>query len=196
MKPIPTAVVIFQLAAFAIADDAPTLLVDKALPLLAAPNFSNRLDDNFHIAKGTWTPDGGVLTVIDLPEEKHIPVLHHLVGLATARIEVEFFLNGPGTFLIGCDSDEHVGRVGVNAGGLAIAEDSVKPSHTIATLPLKVSSAEWHHLLVEWTGDKMAARLDGNELTASHPYLATKKARSWLAAGNLVKIRNLKISGE
>ncbi len=179
----------------AIADDAKPLLHEQPLPLLAAPDFTGPLEAGFSVAKGQWTPEGGVLSVLDLPEQKHIPVLHHKVGLASAVIEVEFYLDGPGTFIVGCDSDKHVGRVVINAAGLSIAEDSVKPSHTLVKLPLKVTPNEWHKLRVEWKGDQMAADLDGKELKAQHPFLATKKSRSWLAAGKKVKVRNLRISG-
>lgn len=180
----------------ALADDAKPLLHDRALPVLAAPTFKEPLTAPWSVAKGKWTPKDGVLNVLDIPEDKHIPVLHHKAGLASATIEVEFLVDGPGTFLVGCDSDKHVGRVVVNATGMSIAEDSVKPSHTIAKVEIPVKSGEWHHLRVEWTGDRMAANLDGKELRAQHPFLATPKARSWLAAGKSVHIRNLKISGE
>ena len=123
-------------------------------------------------------------------------MLHHKVGLASATIEVEFLIEGPGSFLVGCDSDKHVGRVVVVGGALSIAEDSVKPSHTIAKLPMTVKPNEWHKLRVEWQGDQMAANLDGQELKAQHAFLATPKRQSWLAAGKSVKVRNLKISGE
>jgi len=172
------------------------LLHEHDLPLLVAPSFKEPLDTSFSVAKGKWTTKDGVLSVLDLPEEKHIPVLHHKVGLKDAVIEVEFFLDGPGSFLVGCDGSKHVGRVVVNAAGLSIAEDSVAPSHTIAKLPMTVKPGEWHRIRVEWKGDQMAANLDGQELRAQHEYLATPKARSWLAAGKSVKVRNLKISGE
>jgi len=180
----------------AVAQETKPLLHDHALPVLATPDFKTPLDASFSIAKGKWTPEGGVLSVLDLPEQKHVPVLHHKVGLASATIEVEFLIEGPGSFLVGCDSSKHVGRVVVAGGGLSIAEDSVTPSHTIARLPMTVKAGEWHKLRVEWQGDQMAANLDGQELQAQHPYFATPKARSWLAAGKSVKVRNLKISGE
>jgi len=172
------------------------LLNSKPLPLVAAPDFKSPLALPFSTAKGKWIPKDGVLTIEDIPAEKHIPVLHHKVGLASAVIEVEFRFDGGGSFLVGCDSDKHVGRVVINATGMSIAEDSVKPSHTIAKLPLTVKSGEWHRLRVEWKGDQIAARLDGKELQAQHKFLATTKARSWLAAGKTVTVRNLKISGE
>jgi hypothetical protein len=179
-----------------LAQEVKPLLQDHLLPLVAAPSFPEPLDETFSIAKGKWTPQGGVLSVLDLPEQKHIPVLHHKIGLANAIIEVEFLLDGAGTFLVGCDSDKHIGRVVVTMTGLSIAEDSVKPSHTIANVPMTVKPNEWHHLRVEWKADQMAASLDGKELRAQHPYLATAKSRSWLAAGKSVKVRNLRISGE
>ena len=172
------------------------LLNEAALPLISAPSFVELLELPFVSAKGQWIPADGVLRVVDIPKEKHIPVLHHKVGLASAVIELEFRWDGTGSFLVGCDSDKHVGRVVINAKGLSIAEDSVKPSHTIAQLPLAVKQGEWHKLRVEWKGDQMAARLDGRELRAQHSFLATEKVRSWLAASHLVKVRKLKIRGQ
>jgi len=193
---ILTAILGFACASSAFSEDVKPLLQDHNLPLLASPSFKEPLGSEFSVAKGKWTPADGVLTVLDLPEEKHIPVLHHKLGLTNAVIEVEFLLDGPGTFLVGCDGSKHVGRVVVTPTMLSIAEDSVAPSHTIAKLPMTVKPGEWHHIRVEWKGDQMAANLDGQELRAQHEYLGNAKAQSWLAAGKSVKVRNLKISGE
>ena len=196
---IPPAIALaftMTLSLAAVAGDMKPLLHDRALPVLAAPNFREALDASWSVAKGKWTPHDGVLDALDLAEEKHIPVLHHKVGLASATIDVEFMIDGVGSFLVGCDSDKHVGRVVVNPGNLSIAEDSVKPSHTIAKVDVVVKPGEWHHLRVEWTGDRMAASLDGKEVRAQHEFLATAKRRSWLAAGKSVHVRNLKLSGE
>lgn len=191
--------IIILFALLAVSASAQTdkpLLHERALPPVAAPNLKEPLAAPFNTVKGKWTVEDGALKVTNLLEEKHIPVLHHKVGLAAAVIECEFRFDGPGPFLIGCDAAKHVGRVVVNTAGLSIAEDSVQPSHTIAKVPLAVKPDEWHHLRVEWKGDQMAARLDGKELRAQHVHFATPKARSWLAAGQNVKVRNLKISGE
>lgn len=130
-----------------------------------------------------------------MPEQKHAAVLHHLVGLESAVIECEFRFDEAGAFLIGCDSDKHVGRVVIKPTGMDIAEDSVKPSHTIESLKAPVKVGEWHRLRVEWQGDRMAASLDGQEIRAQHSFLATPKARSWLALSKTVQVRGLKISG-
>ena len=191
--PIALFSITFATAALAQADKP--LLNESVLPIIASPSFAEPLVAPFVTAKGQWIPAEGVLSVVDIPAEEHIPVLHHKVGLVSAVIELEFRWDGAGSFLVGCDSDKHVGRVVINAKGLSIAEDSVKPSHTIAQLPLVVKQGEWHKLRVEWKGDHMAARLDGTELRAQHAFLATAKSRSWLAASQSVKVRNLKISG-
>ena len=196
MKILPALALTFSVSLTAFSDDAKPLLHNHALPTLVAPALKEALDASWSVAKGKWTPHDGVLDVLDLAEEKHIPVLHHKVGLASATIEVEFLIDGAGSFLVGCDSDKHIGRVVVNATSVSIAEDSVKPSHTIAKTDMPVKPGEWHHLRVEWTGDRMAANLDGKEVRAQHEFLATPKQRSWLAAGKSVHVRNLKISGE
>ncbi|WP_176159161.1 hypothetical protein [Prosthecobacter debontii] len=174
---------------------AEPLLISQPQPEIASPSFKEPLDKTWSIAHGRWTPREGVLDVVELPENKHVPVLHHKVPLQTAVIECEVRFDKPGTFLVGCDATKHVGRVIVKPDGLSIAEDSVKPSHTLATLKLPVKTGEWHHLRVEWTGDQMAANLDGHTLKAQHPYLATPKTRSWLAVGKAAQVRALKVSG-
>lgn len=174
--------------------EKPVLLTETPA-LIAGPDSKELLDGTFSVARGEWPPVDGEITVVNLPEQKHIPVLHHLVGLESAVIELEFQFTGPGTIFVGCDSDKHIGRVVINAAGMGIAEDSVKPSHTIATLKEITKEGRWNRLQVKWTGERMAASLNGKELTAERPYLATVKKRSWLAAGDGVKIRNLRISG-
>jgi hypothetical protein len=173
-----------------------SLLHERELPVVATPSFLEPWGAPVKPAPRKMTPQDGVLSVLDIPAEKHIPVLQHKVGLADAVIECDFCFDGPGSFLVGCDSTKHVGRVVINATGMSIAEDSTKPSHTIAKVQTPVKQGQWHHLRVEWRGDQMAARLDEKELRAQHPFLATPKARSWIAANQTVKVRNLTIRGE
>ena len=79
---------------------------------------------------------------------------------------------------------------------LVVAPSSDPSKHILQGISLTVKPGEWRRLRVEWKGDQMAARLDGKELRAQHAFLATAKARSWLAATQTVQVRNLKISGE
>lgn len=195
MRP-PIALLTFIVTSPLFAQTDKPLLHEREVPVVAEPSFRMPLAEPFVASKGKWVPEAGELRIVDIPEEKHIPVLHHRVGLASATIECEFRLGGTGSFLVGCDGEKHIGRVVVNVSGLSIAEDSVKPSRTLAKLPMAVKPGIWHNLRVEWRGDQMAARLDGKELRAQHAYLATTKLRSWLAANETVRVRKLKIRGE
>lgn len=180
----------------AFAADPKPLLHEAELPLLASPSLKEPLGTDWAAAKGRWVPEDGLLHMIDVPEEKHVPVLWHKTGLSEAVVELEFRQNAPGAFLVGCDGSKHVGRVVVTPTALSIAEDSVKPSHTLATVPVTARLGEWHHLRVEWKGDQMAAVLDGQPLMATHPYLATPKVRSWLAGTKSADVKNLSVRGK
>ena len=171
------------------------LLVTTDPPVIVAPDLRSAFGEPWKIPHGEWKPDNGVLRMTEIPARKHVPVLQHWVGLKTAVIELEFRQDVPTTFYIGCDGEKHVGRVVITPKEVHIAEDSVKPSHILARLPLEPVKGIWHHVRVEWTGDRMAVRLDGQELQASHPFLATAKTRSWIAGSKAAEVRNLVIKG-
>jgi hypothetical protein len=195
MRPRDLLIVLLALAAWVQAGEKPVLIKETLAPV-AAPSFAEPLDSSWSVAHGTWTPEKGELTAVELPADKHVAVLHHNVPLQTAVFECEFRSEGPFAFYIGCDGNNaHIGRVVVNGNGMVIAEDSVKPSHVISKLERKVKPGDWHSLRVEWRGAEMAARLDGKELTATHPYLEKAKSRSWLAVSGTVLVRRLSIQG-
>ena len=171
------------------------ILVENDPPVIVAPDLRSAFGDPWKIPHGEWKPDNGVLRMTEIPARKHVPVLQHWVGLKTAVIELEFRQDVPTTFYIGCDADKHVGRVVITPKEVHIAEDSVKPSHILARLPLEPVKGVWRHVRVEWTGDRMAVRIDGKELQASHPFLATPKTRSWIAGSKAAEVRNLVIKG-
>jgi hypothetical protein len=176
--------------------DSKPLLNDKPLPSLAAPSFKEPLDATWSQAKGKWTPDNGVLHMVEITEEKHVPVLWHKVGLSAAVIELDFKQDAAGVFYVGCDSDKHVGRVVVLGGTVVIQEDTAKASHTIATQKYAAKVGEWHHLRVEWKDDSFAFKIDDQApITAQHPYLATAKKRSWIAGSKTADVKNLTING-
>jgi hypothetical protein len=163
--------------------------------VIVAPDLKSAFGEPWKIPHGEWKPDGGVLRMTEIPARKHVPVLQHWIGLKTAVIELEFRQDVPTTFYIGCDAEKHVGRVVITPKEVHIAEDSVKPSHILARLPLEPVKGVWRHVRVEWTGDRMAVRIDGQELQASHPFLATPKTRSWIAGSKAAEVRNFVIKG-
>jgi hypothetical protein len=171
------------------------LLVEAEPPVIVAPDLKSAFAEPWKIPHGEWKPDGGVLRMTEIPARKHVPVLQHWVGLKTAVIELEFRQDVPTTFYIGCDAEKHVGRVVITPKEVTIAEDSVKPSHVLARLPLEPVKGQWRHVRVEWTDDRMAVRIDGQELSAQHPFLATPKTRSWIAGAKSAEVRNFIVKG-
>jgi hypothetical protein len=182
-------------ASLAFGSELKPLLNEQPLPSLATPSFKEPLDADWQTARGQWIPEAGVLHMTDIPEQKHVPVLWHKIGLSAAVIELDFRQNAPGSFIVGCDGAKHVARVIVTPTALSIAEDSVTPSHPIATTKVTATQGEWHHLRVEWKGDEIAANLDGIVLKAQHPYVATTKTRSWLAGTKNADVKNLTVNG-
>ena len=171
------------------------LLVEAEPPVIVAPDLRSAFAEPWKIPHGEWKPNDGVLRMTEIPARKHVPVLQHWVGLKTAVIELEFRQETPATFYIGCDAEKHVGRVVITPKEVTIAEDSVKPSHILARLALEPVKGQWRHVRVEWTGDRMAVRIDGQVLSAQHPFLATPKTRSWIAGAKSAEVRNLVIKG-
>lgn len=87
---------ITPLVAFFLSLTYAAVSAEKALPLpetppsIAEPDFKAPLDESFSVACGEWAPLDDEITAVNLPEQKHIPVLHHLVGypyLARSRDE-------------------------------------------------------------------------------------------------------------
>lgn len=185
------------LATLAFGADGRPLLNEKPLPSIAAPSLKEPLGAEWSQAKGKWTPDNGVLHMVEIPADKHVPVLHHKIGLSAAVIELDFKQEAAGAFYVGCDSDKHVGRVVVLGGTVAIQEDTGKSSKTIASLKYATKVGEWHHLRVEWKDDRFAFAIDDQApVSAQHPYFATPKKRSWLAGSKTADVKNLTINGE
>lgn len=177
-------------------------LITEPLPTVAAPDWKTPLDATWKIAHGSYEPKDGVLVCAENPENKHVAVIWHQVGWNTGVMEFEFRLDGAKSLILGCDGTTekglaHIGRVVVTPKLLSIAEDSVKPSRTLAKEVADLSAGEWHKLRFEWKGDQIALRVDGVALQAQFPYLATAKTRSWIAVGGqTASIRALKISGK
>jgi hypothetical protein len=175
------------------------LLLHSTPKIITQPDFKQPLGSEWSTGKGKWEPVDGTLKVTDIPDEHHIPVLHLATGQVDLIWECEFLFNAGKSFLVGCDAQKHVGRVVIGPKSFKICEDSTEvkgktPSHTLSETAVDLKADQWHTLRVESTGDQIAARLDGVELQAQHPYLATPKVRWWFAASDTVQIRNVQIT--
>jgi hypothetical protein len=175
------------------------LLLQPGERVLTQPALRQPVGPEWSVGKGKWEALEGVLNVTDIPEERHIPVLHLATGPASLIWECEFRFNAGKSFLVGCDAQKHVGRVVIGPRSFKICEDSSEvkgksPSHTLSETAVDLKPDAWHKLRVESLGGQMAARLDGVELRAEHPYLATPKVRWWFAAADSVQIRNVRVT--
>ena len=190
------AIVLAQTAAFA--DDAKSLLVQPG-NVVAHPDLKQPLGKEWRAVKGTWESKDGELVCAELPADKHSAVLWHQEGLQSAVIECEFLFDGGKVFIIGCDSaKKHVGRVTITPKLARITEDAsaVKgktPPKTLGEAALDLKPGQWYSTRLEWTGDKMAARVAGKEIKGEHANLSAPKARWWFAvAGAKVHLKNVK----
>lgn len=181
---------------------AADLVTGETLPVLAAPDFKSPLDAAWKVVHGTYDSRDGVLVCAEKPEDKHVAVLWHQVGWSTGVIECEFRFDGSKSLILGCDGNTprglaHVGRVVITPVLISLAEDSVKPSHTLEKTPADLKSGQWHKLRFEWKGDQIAVTVNDLALQARHEYLRSDKTRSWIAVGGrTASIRSIKISGK
>ena len=181
------------------AEDAAPILVRPG-KVISQPDFRQPLGPEWSVAKGRWTPADGILTAVEIPDEKHSSVLHLKTGPVSVVVDCEFRLNGGKVFYVGCDGTKHVGRVVITEKKARLAEDSTEvkgktPSHVLAESDIDLKQGDWQRLHVEYLGDRLVARLNGVELKAQHEYLATPKVRWWFAAGgDNVQLRNVRFS--
>ena len=180
---------------------APVLNLPVGEPF--APDFNQPLGKEWTVVKGTWTTANGELRGDELAADKHAAVLHHPGKVEALIITCEFRLGDARILYVGFDGARHVGRLVIRTNSIGLFEDSpdtnLKPgekskSHPLMTYAPRLKPDEWYPLTLEIRGDEMAALVNGIQLKARHPYLATPKERFWFAvSGTNLRIRNLKV---
>lgn len=180
---------------------APVLNVPVGEPF--APDFTKPLGPEWKIVKGAWSATNGMLRGDELAEDKHSAVLWHPGKIEALIITCEFRLGETRTLYIGFDEKRHVGRLVIHTNSIGLYEDSPVPnpkpgvkqaSKPLATYVTKLKPDEWYPLTLEIRGDEMVALVNGIQLKAKHPFLATPKERYWFAVnGKDLRLRNLKV---
>jgi len=197
---IPALLIVSCLAASLLQAEDARHILNQPGKVISQPSLKEALGPEWSVAKGEWKPADGVLTAAEIPDEHHAAVLHLATGPTPLIFECEFRFNGSKIFYIGCDGTKHVGRLVVMPKSAKLCEDSTEvkgktPSDTLAESAVDLKPDDWQHLLVEYAGDRIIAHLNGLELQAQHPYLATPKTRWWFAVGGAgAQIRNVRIS--
>lgn len=168
---------------------------------IASPDLKAPLSTEWSVRHGTWDLKDGVMTVAELPENKHAAVLWHQVPLQTGAVDCEFMLDGSKTFILGCDGEKHIGRIVITPQAIRLMDDSTEvkgkvPSTLLSSATLDLKPGEWYKLHYEWNGDRMAATLNDAKVEATNPNLGLKKVRWWFAVGGAsLKIRNIAVAG-
>lgn len=172
------------------------------LSTIAQPDLKSPLSSEWLIKHGTWDIKDGVMTVAELPQNKHAAVLWHQVPLQSGAVDCEFMFDGGRVFILGCDGDKHIGRVTITPKSMLITDDSTavkgkSPGTKLAHAKLDLKPGQWYSLHYEWSGNRMAAKIGDVSIEGSHDNLGKTKARWWFAvSGQTVKVRNVKVSGE
>ena len=177
-----------------------TLFGDE-LPVITQPDLKTPLPKEWVVREGKWEVKDGVMSVAELPENKHVAVLWHNVPLQTGAVECEFMFDGAKVFILGCDGDRHIGRVVINPKSVKIVDDSTEikgkqPGTSLAEMKADLKTGEWHKVRYEWNASRMGVTLDGKSIEATHENLGKKKARWWFAVGGAtMKVRGVKVMG-
>ena len=166
--------------------------------LIEAPDFKSMPAAPWQIAKGKWEAKDGVITPTAIEAEKHVPVLWHNISPASAVIECEFKFDTATSFIIGCDSNRHIGRVSISPGAARITDDSTEvkgksKATQLAEQKLDLKKDQWYSAKFGWKGDHIYAIVNGVELTGTAPTFTQKRSRWWFATAG-AHIRNVKVS--
>ena len=168
---------------------------------IAQPDFKSPLPAEWLVKHGTWDIKEGVMTIAELPQNKHAAVLWHQVPLQSGAVDCELMFDGGKVFILGCDGDSHIGRVTITPKSFVIMDDSTavkgkSPGTKLADAKLDLKPGQWYPLHYEWSGNRMAAKIGDSSIEGSNDNLGKKKSRWWFAvSGQSVKVRNVKVTG-
>lgn len=181
---------------------APATLLTKPGKLL----FHDKLDQQpdkkeWRQGPGDWKIENGALKGSERAADMHGAVLRHPMKFQDAIIRYEFQLNGTkATTLSVNDAKEHVCRVLLRPNGFSARKDDHDhqgPDKAVdfETKTVKISTGEWHTLVVELRGPEMVATLDGQHTAfGAHELLNCEKANfGFTVSGDSASFRNVQV---
>lgn len=124
------------------------------------------LGKTWSVAKGEWTVKDGALTGAFKESDHHPAVLMLGVPNRHSIIQFAFKFDGGKGFALSYNSAKgHLFRVSVNADGFTVLKDRDKKDKKSKTESLaqavgKITPGEWHTMLVEVKGTKVAVQTD------------------------------------
>lgn len=168
--------------------------------VVAQPDLKAPLPAEWSVRHGTWEVKEGVMTIAELPANKHAAVLWHQVPLQAGAVDCEFQFDGAKVFILGCDGDRHIGRVVIQPKVIRVVDDSTEvkgktPGTVLGEAKLDLKPGQWYPLHYEWSGNRMAAKVGDVSVEGTQDHLAKSKARWWFAvSGQSMKVRHVKVT--
>jgi len=194
---ILTTVIAGLSTALAFAGKATDLKPVLATPgnLLVEEDFSGgALPTTWTTPKGDWKPQDGFVVGNEKNEEHHAAVLMLAQKNHNSIIRFSFKLDGAEGFALSFNhATGHLFRISLSTAGIRINKDADKKDPSSKSLPLakadgKFEKGQWHTMLVEVQGTKVAVQTDnGINIDATHPELDVEKTgyRFVLSGGSL-----------
>ena len=170
--------------------------------LLVEDNFAgSALSKVWTTPKGDWQPQNGTLVGKEKASDNHPAVL--LLGQPNRHsiLRFSFKLDGAKAFAVSLNHAKgHLFRIQVEQDGLVLLKDKDKKnpaskSGELARAPGKFAPGEWHTMLVEIKGDKVAVQTDnGVKMTGGHPELDVEKTGyRFVTRGEALSLGDLKV---
>ena len=159
-------------------------------PILAKPGKvvleehfdASQLGKGWTTPKGNWQITGGVVVGKEKKEDMHAAVLTLTQPFKNSVVRYSFKADGAkGVTLSFNHPKGHLFRILINEDSLAINKDPDRAvagskARSLAKADGKFPAGQWHTLLVEVQGDKVAVQADnGVKLQASDPSLSVDK---------------------
>jgi hypothetical protein len=173
----------------------------KAGKVTAEDTFSSaELAKAWSVNKGDWQVKGGSLAGAIKASDHHPAVLMLGVSNHDSIIKFSFKVDGDKGFNLSYNSGRgHLFRVIVTGDGLSVVRDkdkkdkSSKPT-TLATASGKITSGEWHTMLVEVKGNKVHVQTDtGLKAEGTHLDLDVDKSGYRFVTGASLEIDDVKV---
>lgn len=180
------------------ADLKPTL-VPAASVALDEKFDATALPAEWRVAKGDWQVAGGAVVGKEKASDMHAAVLTLNRPFKTAAVRFSFRRDGATGFNLSFNHAKgHLFRIAVADDGLSLIKDKDKndaasKQQVLSKIPCKLPPGQWHTLLVEISGEKIALQADnGEKLFAQAPSLDVEKTGyRFVTRGSSISIDDL-----
>jgi hypothetical protein len=180
--------------------NAPQTLMLTPGKLLVDEPLSKPFGKEWFAKPGKWEVVDGVMRGAERTEDMHGAVRRREVRFTSAIVQFQFKLDGATAISLSMNAEKgHVCRVRVLPSGFTVQRDKDKEKNdkpvVLENRDVKITSKEWHSMVVEMNGKDFLARLDGTEVAyGSHDGLGVPKASvGFTVQGESASFKNLRV---